>query len=400
MERKKPFSFKLTKQDKMIGAVVAVALVACGVDLSISRIKAGNELAYKLGVKDAGVVGEQLESPYKLTNEKFEQIIKEDKYISSKYDLSDRTSSSITNIDNRELYSISKSKSIIGLGEDTNDLFQSGATLYNNFDKPTSLTLMYPYSDDSELSSIKDSYSNIISKMFNKDITKYINKNSLDTFRETIPSKSGDYKLEIFKGVQDNGDMGKELIIVIDYNESNPDSREVSAYKGDEETVYNKLPIFNDIKLEDMAETYSKSLGEHKESRLTHETSDASVVNGVKSSSSSIGLRTVYRDNSATELSLGIFETEDSATNTITTSISAMTSTNYKGTRQETIQDAELVLSSITGLYRELDDYLDKSDVYNGEVEVMYGEETIEVSLTVQILEDIYGTYSTISLYN
>lgn len=395
MERKKPFSFKLTKQDKIIGAVVAVALVACSVDLSISRIKAGNELAYKLGVKDAVVSGDNLRSPYKLTESKFAEVIKADSYLSSKYNFEDKESDSLLNLDNKQLYSREHSYSLIGKNADTNEVFQASVTTYNRFTNPTSLTLIYPYTDDSELDSIKESYSEIVRKLYNKEIEQYINKNSQQTFNGTVPSKSGDFKIDIYKGIQDFGEERKELVVIIDYNEVNVQSLGVEGYKDETKTAYNNIELFKDTKIEDMAEVYANSLGDHKECRITTEASDIGTYEDGEAKSSSIGLRTVFNDSSATELSLTIVERENADPQ-----ISVITSSKYEKTREETIAIVENMVSSLTGCFPEIKDILSQQDNYNGETNFQYGEGDLKVKLNIQIMQDIYGTYATISMYN
>lgn len=385
----------------IIGILIVASLVGVG-SMVYLRVNKGteNELTIKLDVKDASESTGTYEAPYNVSKELLEELVSKDEYIQNNYNIGENLTEEITNLDNREDYTLYKMFSLNGgrKEENSTSYFDAGIKAYDTFENPSYLSLSYGYDSEEDYSKIKESAKNIVKALFNDKIASELLDNDTDTISEVAPTKSNKYSLKISKTISSNN--GKNILdVVIDFNKTDKGNYDISKYKVDDnmKQIYKAVEELNKENILDIAKGYSSLLGEYSDTRISSLVNMVSSRGDVKQDTSSLIVRTVFEDGSAVTGEFGaiqIYKNDNLDENII----DYKASLPFVKDKKETVEVAKQLISSLFGVDIDIKD----SDIEKGKyVETLSTNKydgDVPISITVLMEEDNYGTYGSIEV--
>lgn len=383
------------KKKLVIGISCGALVVMCTIGgVVVYKFNGTSSLTKQLGVKDARESSGVIKSPYGIDKEKFTKVINNDEYIKGTYKLDMNMSyNQLSNEDNVGKMRLVKSDGLYGLNKDNNIRFNADIKSYNNFDKPTSLTITYRYKT-SDKDKVKNSVDNVVGELFNKKISKYITENKRSAFVEDVKSKSEEYNLRVAK-VEKEGKDYTETTVEVSYDKVNNESYNIDDVKERDgmRNLYKSIDFAKDKKLSEVAKSYSDKLGEYNSTDLMSMLNMVQEGKDYKLYTNMFTLRTLY-DDSGTGIEYTINQKVDKSDKRIGSEINIKTSTRYRDNKDSAIYDAMKTLNVLIGSSMDVKKEELGQDKIEREVSKEIGDYKYTIKATIDI-EDRDGRFYT-----
>lgn len=381
----------ITVKHISIGIVVVIAIG--GIYIGSEFIGSGtNPFTGELVVNTPSEKGDKLDTPYSLSEESFDKLLKSDSYLSN-YNLKENYQEDLSNVGNDDNFRYSRQTELYGTYND--NTFYGNIKTYNNFTKPTSITLTFIYTDANDRSKINNAIDNIITKQFNSDISSRLSKLSDDNGLYTVESKDNSYRVRLSKNVE-KSDKTNQLVVNIEYNQIINENYglENVQYSDKLNVLYNNINNFNADSIVETVNNLNSLSGEQNTSKLIYLVNRKETLDKGERDMSSMTVQTTHTDGNNTNLVTNIIKNVDGV------SIDISTSTGYAESGYDALQDSGRYVYGLLGDMEEVTEEEVNNGQYTRSGTMKIDGEDITVKAKSVVLTENGKNYAYININN